>query len=152
MHPLFFTPGLRNLNDGSRFAVSTAPGDPFISAAALDNLRTLMAATIESGTARKGFRRAFGSRSINGLDLGGKTGSLDGSDPPGRYEWYIGYARLKEKPGQGIAVVAMVINQRQRMVRASELAALMIRDWAHIPPAPARARYKKIRHPAYARR
>jgi penicillin-binding protein A len=152
MHPLFFTPGLRNLNDGSRFAVSTAPGDPFLSAAALDNLRTLMAATVESGTARKGFRRAFGSRSINDLDLGGKTGSLDGSDPPGRYEWYIGYARLKEKPGHGIAVVVMVINQRKRMVRASELAALMIRDWAHIPPAPVRTHHKKIRRPTYARR
>jgi hypothetical protein len=62
--------------------------------------------------------------------LGGKTGSLDGKEPEGRYEWYTGYAHLKDDPGQGIAVAVMLINQTYVGIHAVDLAALLIRDWA----------------------
>ena len=155
IRPLYFTPELRNLVNQNKFTVEENPSEPFVSPATLDNLRTLMAATVSTGTARKGFRRAFGRQDVSNLDMGGKTGSLDGLNPPGRYEWYIGYAKAKDHPDQGIAVAVMVINQRNRTVHASELAALMIRDWNHPPgpePVQQHRRHGKIRRAAYARR
>lgn len=95
----------------------------------LDSLKTLMAATVFQGTARKGFRRNLPGKAWDGLEMGGKTGSLDGQNPPGRYEWYIGYAHLKESPDLGIAVAVMFINRTVIAVHAAEFAALLVRDW-----------------------
>ena len=130
--PLSFTPDLRNIKDGRRMITSVPASEPIMSATALNDLRTLMAATVESGTAKKGFHRAFRytANHLEDLDLGGKTGTLDGTEPAGHYEWYIGYAKHKDQPDDGIAVAVMVINQR-RTVHASELAALLIREWAN---------------------
>ena len=153
IRPLYFTPELRNLDNQNKFTVEENPSEPFVSPATLTDLRTLMVATVSTGTARKGFHRAFGVRDVSNLDMGGKTGSLDGLTPPGRYEWYIGYAKNKVHPDQGIAVAVMVINQYNRTVHASELAALMIRDW-DLPPGPTSALHRPHHkhHPAYARR
>ncbi len=154
LSPLSFTPDLRNLKNGRRIINPASTAEPFISATALSDLRTLMAATVASGTARKGFHRAF--RAVpSDLDLGGKTGSLDGTQPPGRYEWYIGYAKQKDHPNQGIAIAVMVINQHRQSVHASELAALLIREWAHPNDNPSPIigkRAPKHRHVSYAKR
>jgi len=154
LEPLSFTPDLHNIEDGHRVLTTTFVPEPFISGAALDNLRTLMAATVESGTAKKGFHRAFRSEAPTDLDLGGKTGTLDGEEPIGHYEWFIGYAKHRENPDDGIAVAVMVINQR-RTVHASELAALLIREWAHpgiSSPVVIGKRVSRHRHHYYARR
>ena len=143
IQPVYFTSGLKNLGNGSRLVVPPVTSDPFVSPPILDSLRILMAATVSTGTARKGFRRAFRRQSMTDLDMGGKTGTLDGNEPPGRYEWYIGYARLKDHPDRGIAIAVMTINQRSRTVRATELAGLLIRDWAH-PPSATTPRRKHI--------
>jgi hypothetical protein len=68
-----------------------------------------MEATVSSGTARRGFRRNMNAGDFAKLDMGGKTGSLTGHNPPGRYEWFIGYARHKDHPDQGIAVASQQI-------------------------------------------
>jgi penicillin-binding protein A len=102
---------------------------PFISLENLPKLQALMEGTVEFGTGRKGFHQVLGAKRMDKLVLGGKTGSLDGSDPKGRYEWFIGYAKLKDDPSQGLALSIMLIHRTYETVHPSQIAALLIRDW-----------------------
>jgi peptidoglycan glycosyltransferase len=128
--PTTFTRELQSLENGRTLTLPMAASDPFASPATLRSLRTLMEATVSSGTARRGFRRNMNAGDFERLDMGGKTGSLTGHNPPGRYEWFIGYARHKDHPDQGIAVAVMLINRTYMAVHATELAGLVIRDWS----------------------
>ena len=130
MTPVRFTRELRSLDNGRVIQLPETEADPFASEATRRNLRVLMEATVSSGTARRGFRRNMNDRDWAALEMGGKTGSLTGTDPPGRYEWFVGYARRREHPDQGIAVTVMLINRTYMAVHASELAGLVIRDWS----------------------
>jgi cell division protein FtsI/penicillin-binding protein 2 len=126
-----FTTALIDLKSGERHLAPYSPENTttVASPTTLISMRDLMGETTRVGTARKGFHRAMRAEELNQLDLGGKTGSLDGMDPPGRYEWFIGYARMKENPDQGIAVAVMLINEHYLAVHASELAAYVVKDW-----------------------
>ena len=70
-------------------------------------LRKMMGKTVRNGTVRKVFRRRYREKSIRKISIGGKTGSLRGKNPRGRYSWFIGMAPL-ENPE--IVVAAMVVN------------------------------------------
>jgi cell division protein FtsI/penicillin-binding protein 2 len=128
--PARFTRELKSLDNGRTLILPEPEAEPFASPATLQGLRTLMEATVSSGTARRGFRRNMNASDFERLDMGGKTGSLTGHNPPGRYEWFIGYARHRSHPDQGIAVAVMLINRTYLAVHATELAGLVIRDWA----------------------
>lgn len=128
--PVSFTRELQSLDNGRTLALPPEDAEPFASASTLQSLRTLMEATVTSGTARRGFRRNMNADDFERLDMGGKTGSLTGHNPPGRYEWFIGYARRKDHPDQGIAVAVMMINRTYLAVHATEMAGLVIRDWS----------------------
>lgn len=130
MKPVRFTRELRSLDDGRVLVLPEGDAAPFASETTRRQLRVLMEATVTSGTARRGFRRNMNERDWAALEMGGKTGSLTGNDPPGRYEWFVGYARRREQPDQGIAVAVMLINRTYMAVHATELAGLVIRDWA----------------------
>jgi len=69
-------------------------------------LREMMVATTERGTARKAFRVRRGRPLLQGISVAGKTGSLNGEDPDGRYEWFIGLAPA-EDPRVVVATVAV---------------------------------------------
>ncbi|HZR45553.1 MAG TPA: penicillin-binding transpeptidase domain-containing protein [Candidatus Manganitrophaceae bacterium] len=90
-----------------------------ISAETAESLREMMAMTVISGTSRKAFRLKRRERSLRGITIGGKTGSLTGEDPPGKYSWFVGMAPL-EAPE--IAVAALVINRPLWKIKASEVA------------------------------
>ena len=63
-------------------------------------LRQAMIRSITNGTARKQIStRNMARKNYNALDIGGKTGSLDGHDPYGRYEWFKGFAQPARHPG-----------------------------------------------------
>ncbi len=128
--PVTFTRDLQSLENGRTLTLPQENPEPFATAATLQHLQTLMEATVTSGTARRGFRRNMNAQDFARLTMGGKTGSLTGHNPPGRYEWYIGYARHKDHPDQGIAVAVMMINRTYLAVHATELAGLIIRDWS----------------------
>ena len=127
--PASFTFELESVENGRTLTLPETPVEPFASPSTLRSLRTLMEATVTSGTARRGFRRNMSAREMSTMIAGGKTGSLNGHEPPGRYEWFIGYARRKDHPDQGIAVAVMLINRTYLAVHATELAGLVIRDW-----------------------
>jgi cell division protein FtsI/penicillin-binding protein 2 len=68
------------------------------------SLREMLVATTRSGTARRAFRKRNGAPMLGPVSVAGKTGSLTGENPGGRYEWFIGTAPA-ESPRIAVAVV-----------------------------------------------
>lgn len=68
-------------------------------------LREMMVETTRRGTARRAFH-PNGRPVLPGIRVAGKTGSLSGHDPDGRYEWFIGVAPA-ENPRVAVAVVVV---------------------------------------------
>jgi cell division protein FtsI/penicillin-binding protein 2 len=69
------------------------------------DLRGMLVDTTRRGTARKAFRRRGGPL-LQGVEVAGKTGSLSGHDPDGRYEWFAGVAPADD-PAVAVAVVSV---------------------------------------------
>jgi len=93
-------------------------------------LSELFRLTVDSGTARGGFRTAWPVDRREGFEIGGKTGSLDGTDPVGHYEWFAGYARIEGEPDSGIAIAVMTVNAGRQVLNASWTAASLLHWWA----------------------
>jgi cell division protein FtsI/penicillin-binding protein 2 len=88
-------------------------------------LRSWMVDTTVRGTARRAFRTRGGRPLLDGIPVSGKTGSLNGTDPKGHYEWFIGVAPA----GDPKLVVATVAVQGKRWWwSASQLAADVLRS------------------------
>lgn len=97
---------------------------PKVSAVTIDprtasEIRSLMKETVLRGTSRSSFRGFFKDKGHALVDVGGKTGSLTGYDPKGKYDWFVGYA---DSGLQKIAVAALTIHQKQWRVKSSYLA------------------------------
>ena len=93
--------------------------------ATAQEIRALMRETVTHGTSRGSFRGFF-RRQFSSLDVGGKTGSLTGYDPKGKYDWFVGYARYNE---HRIAVAALTIHEKQWRVKSSYLARKAIENY-----------------------
>ncbi|MDR1759578.1 MAG: penicillin-binding protein [Fibrobacter sp.] len=94
-------------------------------------LKTAMLQTVKSGTGRKNIsKRHISKRYLNRLNIGGKTGSKDGDDPPGRYDWFAGFAEDNQNPENAVIVVVMQAHGEMRSQPATQVAALLIQYWA----------------------
>ncbi len=82
-------------------------------------LRKMMGKTVRNGTVKNIFRRRYRDPSIRKVKIGGKTGSLRGKTPKGRYTWFIAMAPL-ENPE--IVVAAMVVNDPVWHIKAPQVA------------------------------
>ncbi len=89
-----------------------------ISARTAEDLSRMMLRTVEDGTASKTFRR-YGKGLLKRMSICGKTGHLSGHNPPGLYDWFIGFA-----PGENpkIAFAVMIINQDRWRVKGTYVA------------------------------
>jgi hypothetical protein len=107
--------------DGRELALpGMAPGREILSPALTEELRGMLVETTRSGTARRAFRKRNGQPLLGSVAVAGKTGSLSGKNPDGRYEWFIGVAPA-ESPR---VVIAAVVVQTPRFWRtASQVAA-----------------------------
>jgi membrane peptidoglycan carboxypeptidase len=83
-------------------------------------LRDMLVDTTRSGTARRAFRGRGGRPLLGPIAVAGKTGSLSGKDPDGRYEWFIGVAPA-ENPR--IAVATVLVQDDLWWRNASQVAA-----------------------------
>jgi peptidoglycan glycosyltransferase len=83
-----------------------APDREVLSPALTNELRAMLVETTRSGTARRAFRKRNGQPLLGTVSVAGKTGSLSGKDPDGRYEWFIGVAPA-ENPRVAIATVVV---------------------------------------------
>jgi len=82
-------------------------------------LKQLMRQTVKAGTSRNAFRSFVRDRNFFGVDVGGKTGSLTGLEPKGKYDWFVGYA---DNGTQKIAVAALSIHGQFWKVKSAYLA------------------------------
>jgi cell division protein FtsI/penicillin-binding protein 2 len=83
-------------------------------------LAGMMVNTTESGTAGPYFRKR--SRSLQGIDVAGKTGSLSAKGQDGErhfFSWFIGFAPAKNPR---IAVAALIVNIGPWRIKSSYLA------------------------------
>jgi peptidoglycan glycosyltransferase len=92
-------------------------------------IKALMKETVLHGTSRSSFRGFF-RKDFSVLDVGGKTGSLTGLDPRGKYDWFIGYA---DSGTRKIAVAALTISEKQWRVKSSYLARRAIESFFKDP-------------------
>jgi membrane peptidoglycan carboxypeptidase len=88
-------------------------------------MREMLTETTRSGTARRAFRARGGRPLLGEVQVAGKTGSLSGHDPDGRYEWFIGVAPAEDPQ---IAVAAVVVNGRVWYRSASQIAADLLHE------------------------
>ena len=93
-------------------------------------IRQLMLRTVTNGTARKHMRRTLTAVNRDALFIGGKTGSLDGDSPKGRYDWFAGFAQSRKDPKLGVVLVVMQVHNRIRTLPSSGIAGLLINAWA----------------------
>jgi cell division protein FtsI/penicillin-binding protein 2 len=89
-------------------------------------LRVLMERTVTSGTSRGAFRDRRRNVVLSQLEIGGKTGTLDGDAPRGRYDWFVGYATRGTKK---LALAALCIHGDLRGIKASQLARLAMENY-----------------------
>jgi cell division protein FtsI/penicillin-binding protein 2 len=93
-------------------------------------MRTLFLKTAEDGTARKDIRKSVYSHNRDSLHIGGKTGTLDGDSPPGRYDWFAGFAQSKTNPKKAVIIVVMQVHGELRNQHSTIIAGLLINEWA----------------------
>ena len=95
-------------------------------------LRESMLRSVTQGTAHKHMStKNMARKNFETLRLGGKTGSLDGTDPAGRYDWFMGFAESKADPSKSIIVIVMQMHKEFRSQPATQVAATVINYWAH---------------------
>lgn len=87
-------------------------------------LRRMLIDTTKKGTARRAFRKKSGHPVLGAVAVAGKTGSLSGKAPDGRYEWFIGVAPADNPT---IAVAAVVVQNHLWWRNASQIAAEVLR-------------------------
>lgn len=89
-----------------------------ISSQTAGELRQLMRETVRRGSARKSFKNFFKGK-FKDLDAGGKTGSLTGRMPAGRYDWFVGYAMQGDRK---LSYASLTINKEYWTVKAHYVA------------------------------
>ncbi|MBU6376355.1 MAG: penicillin-binding protein, partial [Bdellovibrionales bacterium] len=108
-----------HLQDGQPiYQVETEKAQSVLSPQVASELLDLMRETVASGTSRKSFR-GFHRGKTAAIDAGGKTGSLTGTNPQGKYDWFVGYGVLENRK---IALAALTINKKEWRIKSSVLA------------------------------
>ena len=90
-----------------------------------DEMRVLMRATVKKGSAKKHFRKFFRGPYAD-LDVGGKTGTLTGTNPKGKTEWFVGYGDSGEDK---IAIAAVVVNKDKWRVKPAYLTRKVLEEY-----------------------
>ncbi len=93
-----------------------------IDAETAKSLAMIMEHTVTGGTARKEYRDYDRHPILSKLFIGAKTGSLSGTEPAGKYDWFVGFARLSSNPKRKIAFASMIVNNAYWRVKASHVA------------------------------
>jgi penicillin-binding protein A len=91
-------------------------------------LRILMRETVQKGTSRPSFRGFYRIASHQHIEVGGKTGSLTGSDPKGKVDWFIGYA---DSGAEQLAFAALTVHEQYWRVKSAYLARKAIETYFH---------------------
>jgi cell division protein FtsI/penicillin-binding protein 2 len=85
-----------------------------------EEMRQMMVDTTTTGTARRAFRKRSGRPLLGDIKVAGKTGSLKGTNPDGRYEWFIGAAPADDPQ---VAIATLLVQGDLYWRSASQVAA-----------------------------
>jgi TonB family protein len=88
-------------------------------------LRNLTVQVTTRGTASRGFRDGDGKLVLDPIAVAGKTGTLRGHEPEGRYQWFVGVAPADDPR---IAVATLVVNDGPGGAGAARVAAQILRE------------------------
>jgi cell division protein FtsI/penicillin-binding protein 2 len=99
-----------------------------VDAGTASQLRELMRQTVVRGTSTRSFKRFFRGQLAN-LEVGGKTGSLTGMDPQGKYDWFVGYGRTGVPGRPAIAVAALTVHKKFWRVKSSYVARMAMEKY-----------------------
>lgn len=91
-------------------------------------MRTLMYETVVKGTARKAFRPIQKKRSLNSIELGAKTGTINDPVDQNRVDWITAYA-LPEEEGEGICIAGLAIHGDKCGIRAKDMVRSVIEHY-----------------------
>lgn len=127
--------GIASADNPALYRRAAAPLEQSLSAGAARDVRQMMQATVRKGTARKLFRGAERDRVLAGLEIGGKTGSIDNRTHELRLDWFVGYAA--ERAGRSIAVAVLVAHEKFIGRRAATYARMAIKEYFRPPEGPA---------------
>ncbi|MCM0606493.1 MAG: hypothetical protein KA715_10420 [Xanthomonadaceae bacterium] len=112
---------------------------------AADEVKKLMNETVEHGTSKKFFKPFIKLAQVQEWDVGGKTGSLTGLHPFGKYDWFVGYANFQ---GKKVAVSALTIHEKYWKVKSAFLARRAFESFLkshYIVPKSLRSKYALIK-------
>ena len=93
-----------------------------MSGSSAKQLKIMMQDTTRKGSARSSFRR-FHRGDLAEVKVGGKTGSLTGFKPKGRYDWFVGFGEMGKRK---IAYAVLCINKEKWYVKSSRFAREMM--------------------------
>ncbi len=79
----------------------------------------MMTETVSQGTSYKAFHDAKGKAFLPGIEVAGKTGTLNNPQPVKLYTWFVGYAPTKNPK---IAIATLVVNDPVWKVKANVVA------------------------------
>jgi cell division protein FtsI/penicillin-binding protein 2 len=127
---------------GSELDVEGARSERVVSAEVAAEVGRMMVGTTEYGTARLGFHdKHSGKKVLPGVEVAGKTGSLDRKDHALAYSWFVGYAPA-DRPE--IAFAVLLGNAPNWRWKAHQVAADLLSGYFNGPrtmpepiPAPA---------------
>ncbi len=127
------------LNSGAMVSpriVKTSPVEKVqvMKSSTASRLGTMMEKTVRAGTVSGTFRGSKSDRVLKHLDMGGKSGSIDGDDPPGRRNWFVGYARNRNT-GQAITVGCCLILKDRFLIQSDMLTRLIVRHYFSLRPS-----------------
>jgi peptidoglycan glycosyltransferase len=86
------------------------------------SLSLIMENTVTRGTARREFRDYNHNPILSKLFIGGKTGSFTGTEPAGKYDWFVGFAQSSADPHKKIAFASMIVNRKYWKVKSYHVA------------------------------
>lgn len=98
------------------------------------SLSSMMERTVRCGTVSKTFRNLAGDRVLRDLVIGAKSGSIDGDEPQGRRNWFVGYAKNPDS-NDAIAIGCLLIRDDRFWIEADTLSRLIIRHYFSKPVA-----------------
>ena len=91
-----------------------------------DDIRVMMLQTVKNGTVSRAFRSARNDRVLQRLTIGAKSGTIKGTSPDGKRNWFMGFA---EDPatGKAVAIGCLIIRDNYTRIHSDELARRIIK-------------------------
>jgi cell division protein FtsI/penicillin-binding protein 2 len=107
------------------YKAAPAPFERTMPGVVAQQVAEMMVKTVTAGTSAKVFRR-YARKLRRNIGVAGKTGSLTGQNPPGKYEWFVGFAPV-ENPK--IAVASLVVNHQIWHIKGAYVAQEVMKEF-----------------------